>query len=102
MVGWHNAVGTAQRANFWTDGDNVIAFSRGNRGWAAFNNGTSPATVTVQTGLSKGSYCDVVTSQASGSGCTNGATPVHVDSHGMATVTVPAMGAVALDKPNKL
>ncbi len=40
MVGWHNYVGTAKRANWYTDDANVIAFSRGSRGWAAFNNGS--------------------------------------------------------------
>jgi alpha-amylase len=28
MVGWHNYVGTAKRANWYTDDANVIAFSR--------------------------------------------------------------------------
>ncbi|NYG06305.1 alpha-amylase [Phycicoccus badiiscoriae] len=102
MVGWHNYVGKAQRANFYTDGDNVIAFSRGNRGWAAFNNGTSPKTITVQTGLPGGDYCNVLASQRSGSGCTNGAPPVHVDSHGLVTTTVGPSGAVGLDRANKL
>jgi alpha-amylase len=102
LVGWHNYVGKAARANFWTDGDNVIAFSRGNRGWAVFNNGPSSQTVTVQTGLPQGSYCDVVTSRRSGSGCTNGATPIVVGPGGSATVTVGATTAVALDRANRL
>ena len=75
MVGWHNAVGSAPQANFWTDGDNVIAFSRGNRGWAAFNNNATPQTITVQTGLPRGRYCDVVHSPATGGQCSNGAGP---------------------------
>ena len=40
MVKWHSYVGTAKRANFYTDDANVIAFSKDRKGWAAFNNGT--------------------------------------------------------------
>jgi alpha-amylase len=102
MVGWHNYVGTARQANFWTDGDNVISFSKGHRGWAGFNNGAAPRTITVQTGLPQGSYCNVVVSRAAGSGCSNGIAPVSVNSGGFATVTVRAYDAVALDRQNKV
>jgi alpha-amylase len=102
MVGWHNAVGSAPQANFWTDGDNVIAFSRGNRGWAAFNNNAAPQTITVQTGLPRGSYCDVVHSRATGGQCANGLAPVQVGPDGSATVTIPAYDAVAVDRQSKL
>ena len=49
----------------------------------------SAQTVTVRTGLRKGTYCDVV------HGCA--AAKVVVDAHGMATVTVPGKDAVAID-----
>jgi alpha-amylase len=102
MVGWHNYVGAAPRENFWTDGDNVIAFSKGNRGWAAFNNGATSQTVTVQTGLPQGSYCNVTVSKAVGGQCTNGAVPVHVNADGSVAVTVDAYSAVAVDRQNRL
>ena len=102
MVGWHNYVADAGRANFWTDGDNVIAFSKGNRGWAAFNNGAAAQTITVQTGLSRGSYCNVVDSNATRAGCTDGSAPVQVNQAGLATVTVNAYSAMALDRQNRL
>ena len=60
MVGWHDHVGQAKRANFWTDDANVVAFSKGNRGWVALNNGKAPEEIRVQTGLPGGRYCDVV------------------------------------------
>jgi alpha-amylase len=103
MVGWHNSVGNAAQGNFWTDGDNVISFSKGNRGWAAFNNGAASQTITVQqTGLSRGSYCNVVDSKATRAGCTNGSAPVQVNQAGFATVTVGADSAMALDRQNRL
>ena len=49
---------------------NVIAFSKGNRGWAALNNGTAAKQIRVQTGLPEGTYCDVVTAASSGGACT--------------------------------
>ena len=51
MIGWHQDVGNAPKRNFYTDDFNVIAFSKGNRGWAAFNNGPTAKPITVQTGL---------------------------------------------------
>ena len=39
------------QAHWWDDGANVIAFSRGDRGWVAMNNNTVAKTVRVQTGL---------------------------------------------------
>ncbi|WP_162246814.1 alpha-amylase family protein [Phycicoccus sp. Root101] len=101
MVGWHNYVGTARRGNFWTDGDNVISFSRGDRGWVAFNNGPAAKTITVQTGLARGRYCNVLEGKATRAGCANGSAPVQVNGRGYATVTVGATGAVALDRQNR-
>ena len=85
MVGWHNHVGNAARRNFYTDDANVIAFSRGNRGWAAFNNGTEDKRIRVQTGMAAGRYRDVILG-----------TVVTVNAAGMATVVVPARDAVAI------
>lgn len=101
MVGWHNVVGSAARANFWTDGDNVIAFSKGSRGWAAFNNGPAAQSITVQTGLARGRYCDVVSGVPTRSGCAAGSTAVVVDAQGRASVTVGAYGAVAIDRASR-
>jgi alpha-amylase len=84
-------VGTAPQRNWRDDGKNVIGFSRGGRGWVAMNNNTTPRTVRWQTGLPTGTYCDVVTGGRSCSG-----TKVVVDSHGAATVTVPAKGTIAV------
>ncbi|MBO2448816.1 alpha amylase C-terminal domain-containing protein [Actinomadura barringtoniae] len=93
LVGWRNTAGTAPVANWSSPASNVIAFSRGAKGWLAINNSASPSTATYTTGLPDGGYCDVVTGTATTSGCTG--TKVTV-SGGQATVTVPAKSAVAL------
>ncbi len=100
MVGWHNYVGKAKRANWWTDDENVIAFSRGNRGWAGFNNGTVAKQIRVQTGLAKGTYCNVVSGPKVGGSCA-GSTVV-VNTTGFANVTVGAKSAVAFTKADRV
>jgi len=100
MVKWHNYVGSAKRANFYTDDANVIAFSKDSKGWAAFNNGTDAKQIRVQTGLPKGTYCDVIHDKDLGKGC-NGPTVV-VNGSGFATVTVAAKDAVAFTRTDRI
>jgi alpha-amylase len=95
MVGWHNAAGSAAVANWWTDGSDAIAFSRGGDAWVAINDESSPVTETFATGLPPGAYCDVIGGAAKDGACTG--TAVAVNAAGQATVTVPAHDAVAID-----
>ncbi|VXB37659.1 Alpha-amylase [Microbacterium sp. 8M] len=96
MVGWRNAATGQPVANWYSDGANLISFSRGSKAWVAINNGTSAQTRTFATGLPAGSYCDVIHGDytASTGACTG--TSITVDSSGNASVTVPAKDAVAL------
>jgi alpha-amylase len=92
MIGWHNYVGNAPRRNFYTDDLNVVAFSKGNRGWAAFNNNLTEAkTIRVQTGMAAGDYRDAV----------NGTT-IRVNRNGVARVTIGALNAVAFDRTDRI
>jgi alpha-amylase len=93
MVGWHNDVGGAPLANWYDDGVNLIAFSRGHKGWIAINNETSAQTKTFATGLPRGTYCDVIHGRSANGRC-SGPT-VTVDARGNTTVTVPAKDSVA-------
>jgi alpha-amylase len=95
MVGWHNYVGNAAAKNWYDDGLNLIAFSRGNKGWVVLNNGLTPQTQTIQTGLRRGTYCDVVHGAVSNGRC-SGPT-VTVASNGLATVTVGKQDAIAIN-----
>lgn len=85
MVGWHNAVGSADVSHWQTKSGDVIGFGRSGKGFFALNNGASPATYTFTTGMADGAYRNVVD---------GGATSVTV-SGGTATLTIPAKGAVA-------
>ncbi len=96
MVGWHDAAGTAPVANWWTDGSDAIAFSRGSSAWVAINDENAPVTRAFSTGLPAGTYCDVISGGADpGGGCTG--TVVTVNAAGQAALTVSAKSAVALD-----
>jgi alpha-amylase len=98
MVGFHNYVGDAPVANWYSDDVNLIAFSRGDKGWIAINDETTAQTRTFHTGLHRGAYCDVIHGDY-GNGTCSGPT-VTVDDAGLATVTVPAKDAVAFDARN--
>jgi alpha-amylase len=93
MVGFHNRVGASPVRNWRDDGQNLISFSRGSRGWVALNNDPAAHTRTFATGLPAGTYCDVIHGKVSGGACTGPV--VTVSSGGRATVTVGAKDAVA-------
>jgi alpha-amylase len=76
------------------------AISEDSKGWAAFNNGTEAKRIRVQTGLSVGTYCDVIHDKDSCKGC-DGQTVV-VTSSGLATVTVGAKDAVAFTRADRI
>lgn len=100
MVGFHNRVGQAPVRNWYDDGANLIAFSRGDLGFFATNNEAAAKTVTVRTGLPAGTYCDVIHGAKHGGSC-SGPT-VHVNGSGRATVSVGAHDSVAFTRADRV
>jgi alpha-amylase len=94
MVGFRNAVGTAPVGNWWSNGNNQVAFSRGAAGFVAVNREGGALSRTFATGLPAGTYCDVIHGDVNGSTCTG--PTVTVDGAGQAAVTVAGMDAVAV------
>ncbi|GAA2320667.1 alpha-amylase [Streptomyces caniferus] len=92
MVGFRNAVGSAELTDWWDDGGNALAFGRSGKGFVALNNGDAELRRTFATSLPAGSYCDVVA--AAPSSCDGHTVTVGAD--GKAELSVPAKGAVAL------
>lgn len=72
--------------NWWDNGNNQIAFCRGNKGFVAFNNDSYDLNTSLYTCLPAGTYCDVISGNKSGSSCTGKA--VVVGSDGRATITI--------------
>ncbi|WP_406481900.1 alpha-amylase family protein [Streptomyces platensis] len=92
MVGFRNAVGSAELTDWWDNGGSAIAFGRGGKGFVALNNGDGELKQAFATSLPAGTYCNVVA--AAPSACDGHAVTVGDD--GKAQLTVPAKGAVAL------
>jgi len=94
MVGFHNAVAGTSVTNWWTDGDDQIAFGRGNAGYVVINHSASTLSRRFQTSLPAGTYCDVSDAPPTASGCA-GASYV-VDGSGQFDATVAPGTQVAL------
>ncbi|HKT03993.1 MAG TPA: carbohydrate-binding module family 20 domain-containing protein [Rugosimonospora sp.] len=103
MVGFHNAThGDTTVSNWWSDGSNEIAFSRGPasaaNGWVSLNNsGNTLTDQTFTTGLPAGTYCDIIHGDFTAATGTCSGPTIVVSSSGTATVSVAAKDAVAID-----
>jgi alpha-amylase len=95
MVGFRNAVSGTAVTNWWSNGNNAIAFGRGSKGYVAINRETSAISQTFQTSLPAGTYCDVEHGDPTSSGGCTGTTYT-VGSDGKFTATVAAGDSVAL------
>jgi alpha-amylase len=100
MVGFHNAVAGTSVGNWWSDGSNQIAFSRGGNGFVAINKEGGTLARTFATGLPAGNYCDVLHGDVSNGTCTGPV--ITVDGNGTAAVTVGGMDAVAIHSGSKI
>lgn len=104
MVAFKNTVEGTAVSNWWDNGDNQIAFSRGNRGFIAFNGQYRvDFNQVLQTGLPAGTYCDLAAGSKSGNTCSG--TSVTVNSDGTASIFLSseaAEGYIALSVDAKL
>jgi alpha-amylase len=100
MIGFRRVVAGTVMSNWWDNGANAIAFSRGDRGFVAINNETSTVTATVTSGLSQGSYCDRLGGGKIGTTCA-GLTIV-VGAGGTIQLNLAPRSAIAIDAANRL
>ena len=91
--------GTAQN-DWWDDGANAIAFSRGTLGFVAISREDTAVAASVATAMAAGSYCDLLTGGRTGSTCAG--TTVAVDSTGHIALSLAANSAVAIDTATKV
>ena len=85
MVAFRNTVRGTGVTNWWDNGNDAIAFGRGDKGFVAINHETGTVSRTYQTSLPAGGYCDV-----------QSRTPVTVDSSGRFTASLAPNTALAL------
>ena len=82
--------------NWYDDGVNLIAFSRGDRAWIAINNEADGEDAHVRDRAARrAATATSSTATASTAACPGSG--VVVDGHGNATITVGAQDAVAID-----
>ncbi|NET48788.1 MAG: ATPase, partial [Merismopedia sp. SIO2A8] len=103
MVAFRNA--TASNfftTDWWSNGNNQIAFGRGDKGFVVINREKHPLQRAFQTSLPAGIYCNVIDGDVSedGSQCTG--STVTVDDEGRAEISVPFRNAVAVHVGAKL
>jgi len=95
MVRWNIAAGTADIANWQQGSNNQIAFSRGGRAFIALNRDSNNYwSVTLQTGLPAGSYCQIIGSDTADNVST--CSTITVGSSGQASFSVPPVSAQAI------
>ena len=100
MVGFRREVAGTTVTNWWDNGANAIAFSRGDKGFVAINRENAPVNATVGTGLAEGTYCDRLTGGTAGAACAG--TAVVVSAAGSVQLSLASNSAVAIDVSTKL
>ena len=95
MVGFRRVVAGTDINHWWDDGASAIAFSRGDKGFVAINNGSAALAAGVATGMPAGTYCDLLTGGLVGAACAG--TSVVVDGTGTVQLDLPARSAIAID-----
>lgn len=85
MVKFRNIVGQEPLNNWWEQGENQIAFSRGNLGFVVFNmDSDNELKALLQTGLPQGVYCDILSGVKQDNDCTG--LKLEVDEQGLADI----------------
>ncbi|KAJ8040864.1 Alpha-amylase A [Holothuria leucospilota] len=79
MVGFRKTCEGQGVNNWWDNGNNMIAFSRGSEGFIAINGDSYQMSEWLQTGMPAGTYCDVISGDKSGNSCTGNAITVYSD-----------------------
>lgn len=95
MVGFHNAVKGTAVTNWWDNGNDAIAFGRGDKGYLILNDESSALTGrSFQTSLPAGVYCDVFHGDYSAGSCSG---PTYtVDAGGWFRADVASQDGLAL------
>ncbi|XP_077256834.1 alpha-amylase 4N-like [Temnothorax americanus] len=87
MVRFRNAANNTDVNNWWDNGQNQIAFCRGNAGFIAINGDKYDLKQTLFTCVEPGTYCDVISGNLENNKCTGKA--VTVDQDRKAYIEIP-------------
>jgi alpha-amylase len=92
MVVFRNATAGHGMSNIQTATRGTLAFSRGNIGFVALNNGPSVWHAALDTGLPAGTYCNIVHGLRAPAGSSCASDSVAVDSSGRVAFDVGPLG----------
>ncbi|BBN83725.1 hypothetical protein PA25_37100 [Pseudoalteromonas sp. A25] len=98
----NNTTGHWQVSNWWDNGNNQIAFSRGNEGFVVINRESGALSQSLQTGLAPGVYCDVLSGNLSADKSSCSGRQVNVNAQGVASILLSQMDALAIHHNAKL
>jgi len=87
MVKFRNVVEGTSLTNWWDNGNNQIAFCRGNKGFITINGDNHGLNANLQTCLPAGTYCDVYTGDKVNNACTGRSVIVGADGRADIDVT---------------
>ncbi|KAK7790983.1 hypothetical protein R5R35_005217 [Gryllus longicercus] len=104
MVAFRNTVQGTSVTNWWDNDSQQIAFSRGNRGFIAFNDqDNTDLKQTLQTGLSQGTYCDLASGSKVNGSCSGKRVTVNGDGTAYIEILSSATeGFLAISADSKL
>lgn len=102
MAQFRNVAGNEQVKNWWDNGSNQIAFSRGNRAFIAINNDAYSMDGTRQTGLPSGTYCDIISGGKVNGQCTGKSIQVNGDGSANLSIKNDEDPVVAIHIESKL
>ena len=100
MVAFRSEVAGTPIANWWDNGAQAIAFSRGTVGFVAINRESMAVMQDVGTGLAAGTYCDLITGGIVGGACAG--TSVTVVAGGNTMLDLAPLTAIAITASSKL
>ncbi|KAK4876351.1 hypothetical protein RN001_012773 [Aquatica leii] len=104
MIGFKNVVLNTGLNDWWSNGDRQIAFCRGRKGFVAFTN-SGDLKQTLQTCLTPGVYCDVISGNLSKDEKSCTGKTIHVGADGKGLIEIKADeedGVLAIHENSKL
>lgn len=96
MISFRNAAANENITFWWDNGNNQIAFCRGQNAFILINNENLIAKMSQKICLPPGHYCDIISGSKNGNSCTGKV--IYVDADQISSVEVPLYSVIATHK----
>ncbi|MCU4674181.1 alpha-amylase family protein [Catenovulum sp. 2E275] len=98
----NNTTATWTTTNWWDNGNNQIAFGRGESGHVAINKEDYNMTASIQTNMEPGTYCNVLKGELSSDGASCSGETVTVNQNGTINLDIAPWDAIAIHHNAKI